>query len=433
MKAAITELSEIRRRLDVELPAPEVDAAIGRLAEQYRRRVKVPGFRPGKVPVRIAWQRFKDDILRDAARDLVPGAIDEALREQAVTPVETPDVQEVSIDEGQPLTFHALFEVMPSIAELDYDALTVRRTPVTPDADATDRALEELRRRASRLEPVVDRSVEAGDAVTLDLTRRGVGSPEGASARPPPEDRHENVSIEVGATTNPPGLDAELTGLQVGESKAFELSYPADHEHTELAGTQVAYDVVVKALHRRLLPDLDDEFARSVGKFDTLETLTTRVASDLQRDAAVETNRRVRQDLMTQLAGRVTVEVPEALVDREIGRRLEQVASRLAEQRVDPRTAGIDWEALRDEQRAPALEMVRASMMLDEVARRESLTVSDNDVEQELSRYAERLGRTLAAVRAQLEKDDGIAKLSEGLRRERAIDFLLSRATIVTA
>jgi trigger factor len=127
------------------------------------------------------------------------------------------------------------------------------------------------------------------------------------------------------------------------------------------------------------------------------------------------------------------VEVPEALVDREIGRRLEQVASRLAEQRVDPRTAGIDWEALRDEQRALALEMVRASMMLDEVARRESLTVSDNDVEQELSRYAERLGRTLAAVRAQLEKDDGIAKLSEGLRRERAVDFLLSRATIVTA
>ena len=432
MKAAITELSEIRRRLDVELPAPDVDAAIGRLAEQYRRRAKVPGFRPGKVPVRIARQRFKDDILRDAARDLVPRAIDEALRDQAVTPIETPDVQEVSIDEGQPLTFHALFEVLPSIAELDYDALTVRRTPVTPDADATDRAIEQLRRRASRLEPVVDRGVEAGDAVTLDLTRRGVGGPEGPSGARS-KDRHENVSIELGAAANPPGLDAELTGLQVGESKTFELSYPANHEQTELAGRHVAYQVVVKALHRRLLPDLDDEFARSVGDFDTLEALTTRIASDLQRDAAAETNRRVRQDLMTQLAGRVTVEVPEALVEREIGRRLEQVATRLTQRRVDPRTAGIDWEALRDEQRAPALEMVRASMMLDEVARRESLTVSDNDVEQELSRYAERLGRTTAVVRAQLEKDDGIARLAEGLRRERAIDFLLSRATIVTA
>ena len=432
MKAAITELSETRRRLDVEIPAPVVDATIGRLAEQYRQRAKVPGFRPGKVPVHIVRQRFKDDILRDAAHDIVPRAVDDALREQAVTPIETPDVQEVSIDDGQPLTFHALFEIMPSIEGLDYDALTLRRTSVPPDADATDRALEELRRRASRLEPVADRGVEAGDAVTLDLTRRGVRGPEDA-ANTPPEDRHENVSIELGAASNPPGFDAELKGLQVGESKAFELSHPADHEQTELAGTQVAYEVVVKALHRRLLPDLDDEFARSVGEFDTLEALKTRIASDLQRDAAAEANRGVRHDLMTQLAARVTVEVPAALVDREIERRVEQVATRLTRQRVNPRTAAIDWDALRDEQRAPAIELVRGSMVLDEVARRESLTVSDDEVEQELTRYAERLERTPTMVRAQLEKDGGIARLSGGLRREKAINFLLSRATIVTA
>ena len=432
MKAEITELSETRRRLDVEIPAPVVDATIGRLAEQYRRRAKVPGFRQGKVPVHIVRQRFKDDILRDAAHDIVPRAVDEALREQAVTPIEMPDVQEVSIDDGQPLTFNALFEVMPSIEGLDYDALTLRRTSVAPDADAVDRALEELRRRASRLEPVADRGVEAGDAVTLDLTRRGVRGPEDA-ADTPPEDRHENVSIELGAAGNPPGFDAALTGLRVGESKAFDLSYPADHEQTDLAGTQVAYEVVVKALHRRLLPDLDDKFAGSAGKFDTLEALKTQIASDLQREAAAEANRGVRHDLITQLAARVTVEVPATLVDREIERRIEQVATRLVRQRVDPQTAAIDWDALRDAQRAPALEMVRGSMVLDEVARRESLTVSDDDVEQELSRYAERLERTPAMVRAQLEKDDGIARLSEGLRREKAIDFLLSHATIVTA
>ncbi len=432
MKAAIIELTETRRRLDVEISAPDVDAAIGRLAEQYRRRAKVPGFRPGKVPVHIARQRFKDDILHDAARDLVPPAVDEALREQAVTPIDTPDVQEVSIDDGQPLTFHALFEVMPSIEGLDYDALTLRRTHVAPDADAIDRAIEELRRRASRLEPVTDRGVDTGDTVTLDLTRRVVRNLEDGPASPS-EDRHENVPIELGAAANPPGFDAELTGLQVGESKAFELSYAADHEETELAGTRVSYEVVAKAIHRRLLPDLDDEFARSVGEFDTLEALKTRIASDLQRDAAAEATRGVRHDLMTQLAARVTVKVPETLVDREIERRLEQVATRLAQQRVDLRRVTIDWDALRDEQRAPALEMVRGSMVLDEVARRESLTISDDVVEQELTRYAERLARTPAAVRAQLEKDGGMTRLSEGLRREKAIDFLLSRATIVTA
>ena len=432
MKAAITELSETRRRLDVEIPAADVDAAIDRLARRYSRRAKVAGFRPGKAPVRLVRQRFKEDILHDVAHDLVPRAVDEALREQALTPIETPDVREVSIDDGQPLTFHALFEVLPSIRDLDYDALTLRRTPVTPDADATDRAIDELRLRASRLAPVTDRGAQGGDIVTLNLTRRGVSGPEGAPAASA-EDRRENVTIELGAASNPPGFDTELTGLQVGESTAFELTYPADHEQTDLAGTRVAYEVELKATHRRVLSDLDDEFARSVGEFDTLEALKDRIASDLQRQAETETERGVRHDLMTQLASRVTVEVPEALVNREIARRLEQVAARLTQQGVDQRTAKIDWEALRDEHRAPAVEMVRGSMMLDEVARRESLTISNDDVGQELTRYAERLGRTPSAVRAQLEKDDGIAKLSEGLRREKAIDFILSRATIVTA
>jgi len=432
MKAAITELSETRRRLDVEIPASDVDVTIERFVEQYRRRAKVPGFRPGKVPRDIARQRFKENILRDVAHDLVPGAVDEALREEALAPVDTPDVREITINDGQPLTFHALFEVMPSTEDLDYEALTLRRTLVIPDANATDLALEELRRRASQLEPATDRVLEEGDTVTLDLTRRMVGESEETSGSRPGE-RHEGVSIDLGAASNPPGLDAKLLGLQVGESKSFELSYPKEHAESDLAGTRVAYEVTVKAIHLRLLPDLDDHFAQSVGAFDTLESLKVQVQNDLQREAAAEAERSVRQDLMTQLASRMTMEVPKALIDREVTRRLNQVATRLAQQRIDPNTANIDWDALRDEQREPALEAVRGSIVLDEVARRESLIIGAEDVEKELTRHADRLGRTVAAVRAQLEKDDGIARLSEGLRREKAIDFLLSHATIVDA
>jgi trigger factor len=432
MKAEVTELSETRRRLDVEIAAETVDETIDRLAKRYSKRAKVPGFRPGKVPVGIVRQRFLQDILHDVAHDLVPPAVDEALSEQALTPVETPDVHEISVDAGQPLTFHALFEVIPSITEFDYEALTLRRTPVEPDAAAAERALDELQRRAGRLEPVTDRGVADGDVTTLDLARRGLDAPDGAPETPP-EDRHEGVTIELGRADNPPGFDTELMGLTVGESKSFELAYPDGHEQQALAGTRVAYDVELKAVQRRVLPDLDDAFAKSVGKFETLDALKTRIASDLEREARAESNREVRQDLMTQLASRVTVEVPEALVGREVGRRLEQIASRLAQQRVDPRTADIDWEALRDEQRAPALDTVRGSMALDEVIRREALAVGDDDVEQELTRYAEQLGQAPVAVRAQLEKEDGIARLTEGLRREKAIEFLLSKATIVTA
>ena len=433
MKAEISDLSETRRRLDVEIPVERVDKTLARLAERYSRRAKVPGFRPGKVPVSIVRKRFQQDLLHDVAHDLVPKAVDDALRERDLAPLETPDVRDVSVDEGQPLTFHALFEVMPTITDLDYDAMTLRRTPHVPDEAATDQALDELRLRASQPEPVTDRAVEGGDIVTMDMTRRGVSGPDGAPPPQLPADRHDGVTIELGAAANPPGFDDELIGLQVDDATAFELTYPTDFGQPELAGTTVAYDITVRALHRRKLPDLDDGFAKTVGAFETLEALREQVTKDLRREAEAEADRGVRRDLLAQLSSRLTVEIPEALVKQEIGRRLEQIASRMAQQQVDPRTANVDWDAVREEQRAPALDTVRGSMLLDEIARRETLTVTDDDVEQEVARYAERLGQAPAALRAQLDKDNGLAALAEGLRREKTVALLLSRATIVTA
>lgn len=433
MKAEITELSETRKRLDVEIPVERVDEALSRLAKRYSRRAKVPGFRPGKVPVRIVRQRFQQDLLHDVAHDLVPPAIDEALRERDLTPIETPDVREVSVDDGKPLTFHALFEVMPTIGELDYEALTLRRTPVVPDEAATEKALEELRVRASRVEPIADRPVASGDIVTLDMTRRGVSDPASTPPAELPEERREGVTVELGAAANPPGFDEELIGLGVDDTKSFELSYPADFEQDDLAGTTVAYEVTIRSVHERQLPDLDDGFAKTVGDFETLSALRERIADDLRREAEAEADRGVRRDLLSQLTSRVTVEIPEALVKREVTRRLEQIAQQLAQQRVDPRTANVDWETLSEEQRAPALDTVRGSLTLDAIAQRETLTVSDEDIEQEVTRYAERLGQTPAALRAQLDKDNGLAALAEGLRREKTVELLLSRATIVTA
>ena len=152
MESEITALSETRKRLEVKIPGEQVDVAIERTALRHQRRARVPGFRPGKVPLRVVRQRFKQEILSDVAHDLVPQAVEEALRAQELIPIDNPDVRDVSIDEGQPLTFHAFFEVMPSISDIDYDALTLRRPSVTPDDDAKERTLEQLRLRASTLD-----------------------------------------------------------------------------------------------------------------------------------------------------------------------------------------------------------------------------------------------------------------------------------------
>lgn len=421
MKTEFVDVSDTRKQLVVEIPSSVVDAEIDRVARDYSKAARIPGFRPGRVPARVVRQRFRDQILHDVAHDLIPRAVDDALRERGVEPVDTPDIRDVVVEEGQPLKFTASFETVPPIDPGDYATLRIRQPKVELKANAVDEALERLRQQAARYEPVEGRPAEAGDFLTVDLVKE---------APDEPEDKHEDVTIEIGAAANPPGFDEQVIGLSVGETKRFPIQYPEDYAISEFAGRTLTYTVTVKAIRIRVVPDLDDEFAKDLGQFDTLDALRERVEADLRRDAERQAEREVRADLLRQLAGRVTFELPEALLDREIERRTEEFVHRLLEQGVDPRRAQIDWQAFRDNQREPAREAVASALVLDEVARREGLTVEPADLDAEIERYAAATGRTAAAVRARLEKDGGISRLYMGLRREKAVDFLRSRATI---
>jgi trigger factor len=421
MKTEFADVNETRKNVRVEIPSDVVDAEIDRIARDYSKKARIPGFRPGKAPARVIKQRFKDQILHDVAHDLIPRAMDDALRERGVEPVDTPDVRDVNIEEGRPLTFTASFDTVPSFDPGDLTTISLQRPAVAIDEDAVNGALQRLRDRAARHEPVEGRGVDHGDTVTMDLERR---DPNGTS------ETHKDVAVELGAKANPPGFDEQLLGLDVGATKSFAIQYPQDYPIGELAGTEVSYTVTIKGLKRRVVPELDDEFAKDLGEFETLDALRTRVREDLEHEARHAADREVRSELMKQLAARLPFEVPASLVQREIDRRLEDFARRLIDQNIDPRQAGVDWNAFRESQREVAREAVAAALVLDEVTRREQLEVTDEEVEREVSRYAERTGRTPAAVRAALEKEGGLSRVYAGLRREKSIDFAMSRATI---
>jgi trigger factor len=432
VKTDMVDVNETRKNLLVEIPSEVVDAEIERVARQYSRKARVPGFRPGKAPARVIRQRFRDQILHDVAHDLIPPAIDEALRTRGVEAVDTPDVRDVNVDEGKALTFTASFDTLPPFDPGPHDTLALRRPPSTVEAEAVDQALQRLRERAARFEPVTGRGVAEGDTVTLDITRSQIETSSDGAATTATRllDKHEDVAVELGAKGNPPGFDAHLLGLEAGAEQTFTIHYPTDYQVSELADTDVSYAIVMKDIRRRVLPDLDDEFAKDLGEFDTLGHLTTRVREDLEREARHGAQRELRAALMTQLAARLSFEVPRSLVEHEIDRRLEEFARRLVEQNVDPRKAGIDWTAFRESQQGAAREAVASSIVLDQVARIEHLEVGEEDVEREIAQYAARVGRTPAAVRAVLEKEGGLSQMHRGLRREKAIDFILARATI---
>ncbi len=428
MKVEFADVNETRKRLTVEIPAETVDAEHDRVTARLARTVKVPGFRPGKVPVGVIRQRFRDDILHEVARELVPKALDDALDQRAIDPVDTPEVRDVVVEPGKPLTFTATFETVPDFDPGEYRGIALRKKGATVEDTDVDEALERLRQRAARFEPVDGRPLAGHDWATVDLEREVLS---GASKAP--RERHADVTIELGATANPPGFDAHLVGLEPGASKTFTVTYPADFGVAEMAGAEVDYTVTIKGIKQRVVPDLDDEFAKDLGSFDSLADLRARVRQDLEHEAQHEADRDVRAALLANLAKRVPFTLPEVLVERELDRRVEELARRMIEQRMDPRQAGIDWNELRNAQRDAASDTVRATLVLDEVARRDQLAVSDEELDAEIGRFAERSGRSVAAVRAQVEQDNGLTRLRTGLRREKTMDFLLSNASITTA
>ena len=421
MKTEFTDVSDTRKNLKVEIPTDIVNAEIDRLARDYSKKARVPGFRPGKTPARVIKQRYKSEILHDLAHDLIPRAVDDALRERGMEAVDAPDIRDVNVEENQPLTFTASFDTVPPFETGDYAGLALPRAEHVVADEAVELALQRLRDRAARYEPVEGRGVEHGDTVTVDLERKDA---EGQA------DSHKDVAIEIGAKANPPGLDEQLLGLDAGATKTFTLHYPADYTITELAGQDVVYTVNVKSLKRRVLPELDDEFAKDLGDFENLAALKARVSEDLEHEAKHAAERDTRAELMKQLAKRVPFEMPLPLVERELDRRLEDFARRMMEQGVDPRQAGIDWQAFRESQRDAAVEAAGGAIYLDQLARHEKIDVSAEEIDQEVARYAERTNRTPAAVRAALEKEQGLSRVASGIRREKSIDFLLTRATI---
>jgi trigger factor len=422
MKTEFTDVSETRKTITIEIPPDVVSAEINRIAKDYSKQARIPGFRPGKVPATIVKQRFKEQILHDVAHGLIPRAVDEALQERGIEPVDTPNIKDVALEEGQPLKFTANIETVPAFDVGDLSTIEVRRHSTEVTEETVEKTLQNLRQRGAKFEPVEDRGVQDGDTVVLDIERKD------ADGKP---DRHEDVSLELGSPANPPGFDAQLLDLRSGDTKTFTIHFPEDYAVKEMANTDVEYTVTVKDIRRKVLPELDDEFAKDLGAFESLAALRDRVRADLQQESEEHARQHLRTDLLKQLSERVTFDLPSSLVEREMDRRLEEFASRLMQQNVDPRQAGIDWAQFRESQREPARASVASALALDEIARREGLTVTPDDIDKEIERFAVSAGRTPAALRAQLEKEGSVARLATGLRREKAVDLVLSRARIL--
>jgi trigger factor len=422
LKVEYTEESSVRKSLAFEIEAEVVEKEIEARARDYARKAKIPGFRPGRIPPEVIRQRFRSQVLEEAAEAIVNRVVFEELEGRGLRPLASPKVADLKIDDRQPMTFRAVFETLPIIEVPEYRGLSVKtRAPQVTD-EQVDQEIGRLREEAARFDPVEGRASQKGDFAVLDLRwRPGEGGKGG---------RDENALLEVGGEANHSDLNAALIGLSPGDTREVELKYPPDHPSKSVAGQTVRYTLTLKALKEKVVPAVDDEFAKDLGDWDSLEALRTSVHERLRASEERKIDHEVKSALLEALAEQATFEVPEALVERHMSARTESAARGLAYQGIDPTKVGLDWKQYRDEQREGSVRAAKADILLDEIARREGIEALDAEVEAEVARYAQRLKKSPESLRAQMEKEGDLPALRARIREEKTLDLLKANARL---
>ncbi|MBD0373133.1 MAG: trigger factor [Pyrinomonadaceae bacterium] len=430
MKTEVVDLSPTRKEIKIEIDANVVRASYERISEQYAKMANVPGFRRGHTPRSVVQTRFKNEIRGEVLREIVPQAVQDAIEEQKLVVLGEPDIHLDNTEAleklgASPVSLHVHVEILPEVELGEYKGLEAARRlrPVT-DADV-DRVIEGLREQSASLEPVEDRGAEIGDTVTVNFTGKFVNEPEAEDINV------EEVDVELGG----PGVQQEFTdnliGVRADETKTFTVNYPEDFTSKGLAGKEVSYTADVTAVRRKALPDVDDEWAKTLGEdLESLDALRARIREDLQSRSSFESENRLRSDVMRKLVEAHQFEVPETLVEHQTQHRLQTLMREMMGQGVDPRQTEINWEDVRAQMREQAADDVRGSMLLEHIAERENLAVTDEEIEEEINRIAAAQRQAPEQVRAALTKQGGTTSIADRLRNRKALDLLIENARV---
>jgi trigger factor len=420
MRVEVTDVEPCKRRVAVEAPLERVtkewEQAYGRVQKQAR----LPGFRKGHVPRSLVKVHFADEVRREVAEHLIPEVYRQALAEAQLDPVNEPDIQDLRLEEGAPLSFVAVVEIKPAIALTEYTGLDVEHAPTAITSERVDETLEHMREQQAEFRSV-DRVAAPGDLAIVDYTLNVDGQAPTSQT---------GYAFVLGDGTVMREIDEAAVGTRAGEAREVGIRFPDDYRREELRGKSGTAALKVVEVKEKVLPTLDDELAKSMGQFEDLAALRAEVQRQLERQQAAEDRHALEDKIVDTLLGRHEFGVPDSLVMRQIAHQVEHARERMRRQGVDPDRLPWDYQKLIGELRPGAERAVRRALLLEAVAERESLAPADADVDAEVERIAQAGQRPAPAVRRMMEKSGDLEALRRGLRERMTLQFLIDRAQI---
>jgi len=425
LQVAVADISQCRKGLTVEVPVEEVNAAFEKTYGAYARHLKIPGFRPGRVPRELIKQRFAKEAEEEVVQSLVPEALQAAVAEHMLRVVGEPQIDALSIGQGEPLKFSATFEVMPEFELKEYKGLKLTKRVATVADEDVEHALDHLRQSAAEFVPVEDRPSRDGDFVSVNLVGKYVEPPEEEDLK------SDDVQVEVGANNVQPEFNDNLRDVKAGDVREFRVKYPEDFSSEGLAGKTLDFTATVVAVREKEAPELDDEFARDFGDYENLQQLRDRIRENLTASAEARADSGLREEVVKRVLEDYDFEVPSALVEPQAADRAREFAYLLMRNGVPPQTIKeIDWEGRMNEFRPLAARDVRSALVFDKIGEAENVEVSRWEVEAEIERMASMSGEPADQLKARLTKDDSLSSIEHRLRHQRALEAVIKHAEV---
>jgi trigger factor len=420
------EINPCQRELAIEIPAEVVKAETENLINRYQKLARIPGFRKGKVPASIVRQRFAEEIKSDVVDALVPRYFRDEAKKQNLSPVSQPRVTDLHIHEGEPLRFKASFEVLPDFKVAPYDDIRVETLDTNVSDEEVETSLTNLREQQAAYTAVEeDRTLADGDFAVVSFK----GTPKEAEDDAKPVEVDE-IMVEIGGQNTIPDFSDNLRGAKPNEQRTFDVKYADDFSDKRLAGKTLTYEVSIKGIKTKTVPELNDEFAKELSTdFNTVDDLRNRVRDNMKAEKEHEAEHQGKDKLVEELLKRNDFAVPEALVNDQIDVRLERGLRALAAQGMRTEDMkNMDFSRLRVGQREGALREVRTALILDQIAEQEKIEVPEDELEHDLEELAKQSKQTLEQVRTRLTENGGLDRIRHRLRNEKTLDTLYRRS-----
>lgn len=410
------------REVSVEIPADVVARETESVVQNFQKLANLPGFRKGKVPLTVVRTRFADDIRGEVVERLVPRYFREEMEKQRLEPVSKPQVTDLQVKEGEPMRFKATFEVLPPIQVTGYQELRAEKADISISDEEVAAEMNNLRERRAVFSPVEDRPLADGDFADVSFA----GTPKQEGGKPI---SMQDVLVHIGGGDTVNEFSENLRGARPSEERTFDVVYPEDFNDPRLAGKIVEYKVQVKSIKQKTLPELNDEFAKSLGDFENLEALKQRLREGMESQKQHNAEHEAKEKLVDELVRRNEFPVPESLVEHQIDIRLERGLRALAAQGLSAEhMKKMDLPRLRAGQRDAAVKEVKASLILGKIAETEKIEVSDEEIGNEIDALARQTKQSSEEIRSRLTRDGALDRIRNRIRNEKALDFLYRRS-----